>query len=149
MPVLRSSRVTAKVYEGGVGVVSVTAEVQQESQTAPRKQVKQSKSALKTAPASIKRARPVVSPPESLDAATGNASAAEGSAKPANAKKPKVRRALLTTLWTEDELVHLKVKAERLYSQLNQLYKNPPCPLNYQTSFQLLVAVILSAQVVE
>ena len=147
MPILRSSRVSAEVSEGEVGFISV--EVQQESQTAPRKQAKQSKSALKTASASIKRARPVVSASEPVCEAADNASAALGSAKPANVKKPKVRKALLTTLWTEDELVLLKVKAERLYSQLNQLYKNPPCPLNYQTSFQLLVAVILSAQVLE
>lgn len=62
-------------------------------------------------------------------------------------KKAKVRKALLTTLWTAEELVPLKAKVEQLYSQLNELYKDPPCPLNYDSPFQLLVAVILSAQV--
>lgn len=62
-------------------------------------------------------------------------------------KKVKVRKALLSTLWTTDQLVPLQTKVEKLYIQLNELYKDPPCPLNFDSPFQLLVAVILSAQV--
>lgn len=67
--------------------------------------------------------------------------------KPVPPKKLKARKALLNTLWSQEELTSLKAKSEQLYKQLNQLYTNPPCPLNYATPFQLLVAVILSAQV--
>jgi hypothetical protein len=38
-------------------------------------------------------------------------------------------------------------KAERIRKQLNELYPNPPIPLDHQSHFQLLVAVMLSAQV--
>ena len=64
-----------------------------------------------------------------------------------SAKKPKARKALLSTMWTAEDLTPLQAKVEQLYAQLNQLYVNPPCPLDYDTPFQLLVAVILSAQV--
>ena len=64
-----------------------------------------------------------------------------------NAKKIKSRKALLDTLWSAEELIPLKAKTEQLYDQLNQLYVDPPCPLDYSTPFQLLVAVTLSAQV--
>ena len=64
-----------------------------------------------------------------------------------HAKKVKPRKALLPTLWSAEEQIPLKAKTEQLYDQLNQLYVDPPCPLDYSTPFQLLVAVILSAQV--
>ena len=67
--------------------------------------------------------------------------------QPVPVKKTKARKALLNTLWTAEELTPLKAKTEQLYNQLNQLYVDPPCPLDYGTPFQLLVAVILSAQV--
>eukprot|EP00882_Tetradesmus_deserticola_P003581 GHRQ01003791.1.p1 GENE.GHRQ01003791.1~~GHRQ01003791.1.p1 ORF type:complete len:225 (+),score=47.53 GHRQ01003791.1:393-1067(+) len=37
-------------------------------------------------------------------------------------------------------------KAQRVAEQLNQLYPSPAIPLNHSSTFQLLVAVILSAQ---
>ena len=40
-----------------------------------------------------------------------------------------------------------KDKAERIRKQLVDLYPNPPIPLIHQSDFQLLIAVMLSAQV--
>ena len=40
-----------------------------------------------------------------------------------------------------------KDKAERIRKQLLDLYPNPPIPLVHQSDFQLLIAVMLSAQV--
>jgi hypothetical protein len=37
-------------------------------------------------------------------------------------------------------------KAQRIAEQLNELYPSPPIPLDHSSTFQLLVAVILSAQ---
>jgi endonuclease-3 len=37
-------------------------------------------------------------------------------------------------------------KAQRIAEQLNHLYPSPPIPLDHSSTFQLLVAVILSAQ---
>ena len=67
--------------------------------------------------------------------------------RPVTARKTKPRKALLSTLWSAEELIPLKAKTQKLYDQLNQLYVDPPCPLDHSTPFQLLVAVILSAQV--
>ena len=67
--------------------------------------------------------------------------------RPFAARKTKSRKPLLNTLWSAEELIPLRAKTEQLYDQLNQLYVDPPCPLDYSTPFQLLVAVILSAQV--
>lgn len=67
--------------------------------------------------------------------------------QPVLARKTRPRKALLNTLWSAEELIPLKAKTDQLYNQLNQLYVDPPCPLDFSTPFQLLVAVILSAQV--
>lgn len=40
----------------------------------------------------------------------------------------------------------LLTKARRIAEQLNELYPNPPIPLDHSSTFQLLVAVMLSAQ---
>ena len=40
-----------------------------------------------------------------------------------------------------------KSKADRIRKQLSELYPNPPIPLEHSTNFQLLIAVMLSAQV--
>ena len=37
-------------------------------------------------------------------------------------------------------------RAEFIQRRLDQLYPNPPIPLDHKSSFQLLVAVLLSAQ---
>ncbi|KAK9842674.1 hypothetical protein WJX74_000520 [Apatococcus lobatus] len=63
-------------------------------------------------------------------------------------KKPsrKTPKRLRETLISIDNLPAIKTKAARIASILDGLYDDPPCPLNYETPFQLLVAVILSAQ---
>eukprot|EP00193_Tetraselmis_chui_P009684 CAMPEP_0177771426 /NCGR_PEP_ID=MMETSP0491_2-20121128/11578_1 /TAXON_ID=63592 /ORGANISM="Tetraselmis chuii, Strain PLY429" /LENGTH=345 /DNA_ID=CAMNT_0019288959 /DNA_START=133 /DNA_END=1170 /DNA_ORIENTATION=- len=45
-----------------------------------------------------------------------------------------------------DDSAALKKKAAKLARQLNTLYPNPPIPLDHESPFQLLVAVVLSAQ---
>jgi endonuclease-3 len=42
--------------------------------------------------------------------------------------------------------INFSSKITRIQSVLNQLYPNPPIPLNFNSPFQLLCAVILSAQ---
>ena len=39
-----------------------------------------------------------------------------------------------------------KEKAERIQSMLEELYPETPVPLDHETPFQLLVAVLMSAQ---
>ncbi len=52
------------------------------------------------------------------------------------------------TSWHGHELELAKAKALRISRQLNELYVGKqPCPLNYDTPFQLLTAVVLSSQV--
>ena len=147
MPTLRSSTFSTESLPTCASHVNITADAQQDpvSLTDQKKQAENLKP--KSRPAGRKRLRPVASADQPVNEAAKIASGPDGTAKSAAVKKAKVRKALLTTLWTEEDLLPLKVKAERLYDQLNQLYKDPPCPLTYQTPFQLLVAVILSAQV--
>jgi endonuclease-3 len=57
--------------------------------------------------------------------------------KKATPKKP------ATATATTPELLQ---KAHRIAEQLNKLYPSPPIPLDHSSTFQLLVAVILSAQ---
>ena len=147
MPILRSSTVSAESLPERASHAIITADAQQDpvSLTDKKKQAENLKP--KSRPAGRKRLRSGASADEPVNEAAKITSAPDVAARPAAMKKAKVRKALLTTLWTEEDLLPLKVKAERLYDQLNQLYKDPPCPLIYQTPFQLLVAVILSAQV--
>ena len=147
MPTLRSSTFSTESLPTCASHVSITADALQDpvSLIDQKKQAKNLKPTSR--PAGRKRIRPAASADEPVNEAAKIDSGPDVAAKPAAVKKPKVRKALLTTLWTEEDLLPLKVKAERLYDQLNQLYKDPPCPLTYQTPFQLLVAVILSAQV--
>ena len=39
-----------------------------------------------------------------------------------------------------------KEKAERIQSMLEELYPETPVPLDHETPFQLLIAVLMSAQ---
>lgn len=80
-------------------------------------------------------------------AALNSEATPESAVQPTSKKRAKVRKALLSTLWSTENIATLQTKVERLYTQLNELYEDPPCPLNYDSPFQLLVAVILSAQV--
>ncbi len=147
MPTLRSSTFSAESFHERPSHTNITADAQRDpvSLTDQKKQAENLKP--KSRPAGKKRLRPIALADEPVNEAAKIASGPDVAARPAAVKKAKVRKALLTTLWTEEDLLTLKVKAERLYDQLNQLYKDPPCPLIYQTPFQLLVAVILSAQV--
>ena len=67
-------------------------------------------------------------------------------AKAGKAGKKKAKARLLATLTPAEALPELQKKAMRIYDQLMALYIDPPCPLDHKNSFQLLVAVILSAQ---
>ena len=46
-----------------------------------------------------------------------------------------------------ENVPNLQAKAARIYDQLMKMFVDPPCPLDHQSPFQLLVSVILSAQV--
>ena len=59
-------------------------------------------------------------------------------------KKVKARK--LQPSMLEEAVPNLRAKAARIYDQLMDLYKDPPCPLDHSTAYQLLVCVILSAQ---
>ncbi|KAL3144961.1 alpha,alpha-trehalase nth1, variant 2 [Trebouxia sp. C0010 RCD-2024] len=141
MPTLRSR---SYVAQAGKFVSEVTAPkqpLQPGPPSGPKSEADLSSSDSARSPGSKKRAR------AAIPSASASVSAASKLPdKPVAVKKLKVRKALLKTLWSTEELVPLKAKAEQLYNQLNQLYTNPPCPLDYTTPFQLLVAVILSAQ---
>lgn len=68
-----------------------------------------------------------------------------GADAPKIKKKVKVNR--LQPSVSATDLPHLQAKAERIYKILMDLFEDPPCPLDHKSSFQLLVSVILSAQV--
>jgi hypothetical protein len=55
------------------------------------------------------------------------------------------KKALESTI-PEADLPVLRAKASKIYNKLMELYENPPCPLDHNSDFQLLVAIILSAQ---
>ena len=59
-------------------------------------------------------------------------------------KKVKARQ--LQPSMPEEAVPGLRVKAARIYDQLMVLYKDPPCPLDHTSPYQLLVCVVLSAQ---
>lgn len=137
MPTLRSKSHAAHVVKLATGAIkpiqALQSDLESEGQLASPESVgspgsktskKRSRAASASSPAA--ETRPTQAPP---------------------ARKAKSRKALLNTLWSAEELIPLRAKTEQLYDQLNQLYVNPPCPLDYSTPFQLLVAVILSAQV--
>lgn len=44
------------------------------------------------------------------------------------------------------EIMQTKENIDKIFDYLNELYPNPKCELQYKTPFQLLIAVILSAQ---
>ena len=79
------------------------------------------------------------------DAATpSKASPLDIATSPSSSAKKKMKPLVTTNSVTINGA--LKEKAERITSQLNHLYPNPPIPLYHETGFQLLCAVILSAQ---
>lgn len=59
-------------------------------------------------------------------------------------KKAKARTASQPSIPVDDAM---KAKAGRIAQQLAQLFPDPAIPLTHGSSFQLLVAVMLSAQV--
>ncbi|PNW70727.1 hypothetical protein CHLRE_17g732050v5 [Chlamydomonas reinhardtii] len=60
--------------------------------------------------------------------------------------KKKLKPLPATPSFQAASLTALRAKAARIQAQLAQLYPNPPIPLTHASSFQLLVAVMLSAQ---
>lgn len=63
---------------------------------------------------------------------------------PKKLKKQKSKS--LETSISEEDLPELRAKAVKIYDKLMELYEDPPCPLDHKNDFQLLVAIILSAQ---
>ena len=153
MPRLRSA--TSQVQEQSVSSAIACGPAPQASQCHLQHQQDGDKPVQpdQTSPAANKPARKLRKRATSVKMPVTTAGAASDAASPETAlqqtprKKLKVRKALLSTLWTAEQLVPLQTKVEKLYTQLNELYKDPDCPLNFDTPFQLLVAVILSAQV--
>ena len=156
MPTLRSSSKARQTARLAAEVKLTFNEIQEETVVAdPVKQSQASADQPTKKSANRKRKRAVhqadddkTSQAETLAVSAVSIAVEQPGQKPAApAKKAKARKALLATLWTEADLVPLRAKAEQLFDQLNELYIDPPCPLNYESPFQLLVAVILSAQV--
>ena len=67
--------------------------------------------------------------------------------KPAPCRRKRIKK-VRETSWHGHELDLAKAKALRISGQLNELYVGKqPCPLRYETVFQLVTAVVLSSQV--
>lgn len=62
-------------------------------------------------------------------------------------KKKRSKAALDPSGFVQNDILSIRNKASRIASQLDGLYPNPKVPLDSASPFQLLVAVILSAQV--
>ena len=67
-----------------------------------------------------------------------------GAAAASPVRTPKKRKRPMAA-WTVTPA--LQAKADRLLVQLQELYPDMPCPLDSESNFQLLIAVILSSQV--
>lgn len=140
MPKLRSA--SAQLQQE---VVSPTFSVAADTSVQPKHQARdQPDTALEVANKVVRRQR---KRPQTDEVIPEGAATPDAALQQTPKKKAKVRKALLSTLWTEEDLIPLRLKVEKLFTQLNELYEDPPCPLNYNSPFQLLVAVILSAQV--
>lgn len=63
---------------------------------------------------------------------------------PNRPKKQKIK--VLECSIAEEELPKLREKAAKIHDKLMALYDDPPCPLDHQNHFQLLVSIMLSAQ---
>ena len=85
--------------------------------------------------------------PELLQRAAEAALSADRPAAAATQIKKKVKVAKNRPSIATADLSKLQTKADRIYHELMELFEDPPCPLDHQSSFQLLVSVILSAQV--
>lgn len=75
--------------------------------------------------------------------ASKEATAHTSTTKSPKAKKPKP----LVSTTSVEVTAELKNKGLLIAKQLQGLFPNPPIPLQHETPFQLLVAVMLSAQV--
>jgi uncharacterized protein (DUF4415 family) len=74
----------------------------------------------------------------------------EGEGTPKRVQAMKARKGASPKVTAPEEIIVTpakKEKAERIRKQLLELYPKPPIPLDHQSDFQLLVAVMLSAQV--
>lgn len=76
------------------------------------------------------------------------AQATEGPVVASPVKKKKIKALITKTSFPLSlDINSLKDKALKIHSQLLEIYGDPPCPLDHTSPFQLLVSVILSAQV--
>jgi hypothetical protein len=74
--------------------------------------------------------------------------AAAAPASPPVSTKTKRPRVVAPSLSVQTSLKQLEPKALRIAEHLARMYPDPPIPLNHGSNFQLLCAVILSAQVI-
>lgn len=75
------------------------------------------------------------------------ASTPAGSGTPQRPKADRIDQEAHSTPWHVGGLKQdLQSKASRISKELGILYPDPPIPLDHESTFQLLVAVILSAQ---
>lgn len=83
-------------------------------------------------------------------AGDGGPEAAAPSLLPSQATTPvstsKRKKLVEASLHVKTNQRQLQPKADRIAEQLAKLYPNPPIPLNHDSNFQLLCAVLLSAQ---
>ncbi|GAX75888.1 hypothetical protein CEUSTIGMA_g3331.t1 [Chlamydomonas eustigma] len=75
----------------------------------------------------------------------GSEPGAEDDEQKKRPKGPKKMKNIIQTT-SFDASQELQTKASAISEQLEQLYPNPPIPLHHASPFQLLVAVVLSAQ---
>lgn len=72
-------------------------------------------------------------------ARASRATAKSGTSKPPTSKRPTVKR-------TRESQAVRRERAERILAQLRQTYPDAECALHHRSAFELLAAVILSAQ---
>lgn len=90
---------------------------------------------------------PAASPPPSEPAGQQPSPAAAAEASPASVRKHRKPRAAAAPSLDPAQLESVRAKALRIAEVLQRLYPDPPIPLDHASHFQLLSAVLLSAQV--
>jgi hypothetical protein len=108
--------------------------------------------AEKLSKAKPRKSRAVSSKPSVTDVASGQPQGEPAKKVPRRAEKregasPKSTKKQVTVATSVKITDTIKEKADRIRLQLLELYPDPPIPLDFATNFQLLVAVMLSAQV--
>jgi hypothetical protein len=80
-------------------------------------------------------------------AAAGNDEGTQAAPTAAPPRKAKPKKKAASVLLPSVDVAALQPKAQRVLQTLAELYPDPAIPLNHTSNFQLLVAVVLSAQV--